>query len=325
MPENKSSPLSSFASAGADIAVQYGLQNLMNKKQQEFYKENQQRNFDLSQQAQRNSSQNVVAGLKMAGLSPALASSGSFSPASMPGAPLGSSEVPKSSFLESMAIGSQINLQNAEARKTDAEAEEKETEVRRMANEDETIALNMKQYFTQLAKDAPSVELQKFYTDMAGVAADKGSMSGLSSYFDLQGKTYKVRADIIADKVRSYVEDFRLGQVRQEDLKNPLFASLVRMPEKQFEKVVAEIGYLGAMSDYYSTMKELGESERKLTDEEIEQIKAVTDHIRNTDIKQLIDKGDYKGAAIAFFCLIAEAFAGGSSRLLPTRSTTTKK
>ena len=49
MSQNNSSPLSSFASAGADTAFQYGLQNLMNKKQQEYYKENQQRNFDLSQ------------------------------------------------------------------------------------------------------------------------------------------------------------------------------------------------------------------------------------------------------------------------------------
>lgn len=325
MSQNNSSPLSSFASAGADTAFQYGLQNLMNKKQQEYYKENQQRNFDLSQQAQRDSAQNVVAGYKMAGLSPALASSGNFSPASMPSAPLGSSEVPKSSLLESMALSSQMKLQDAEARKTEAEAEEKEIEVKRKGDEDATYALNMKQFFLQQAKDAPSVELRDFYNKMADVTASKGSAQGLAGYFDLQGKSYKTRADIITDKVRAYVEDFRLGQVRSEDLKNPLFAALVKMPEKQLEKTIQEIGYLGAMTEYYNTMKDLGKKDVELTTEEIEQIKAMTEHIKNTDVKQLIDKGDYKGAAIAFLCLILEAFAGGSSRLLPTRSTTTKK
>lgn len=63
----------------ASTAVNYFNQKALNRQAQDDLRENTLFNYQLSQQAQRNAARNSVAGLKAAGISPALAGGSSFS------------------------------------------------------------------------------------------------------------------------------------------------------------------------------------------------------------------------------------------------------
>ena len=146
--------MSSVLATLVDSAAQYGMQTARDERNNERYRENIMLNNRLGLENQRQSASNVVAGFKMAGLSPALASQGSFSPVATPSAPMQSSEVPKLSIMEALASSTQRRLMDAEARKAEAEATDKEIDVKRKGDEDATWNMNMKQYFEELAKIA---------------------------------------------------------------------------------------------------------------------------------------------------------------------------
>lgn len=307
--------LAGLAAGAASGATSSVLGYFGNKQQQEYYKENQQKAFELGQREQLNRARNARTGLLLAGMSPALAQDGKFAPASAPSVPLGSSSFPDINMAQSM-------LAISEARKAEAEANKTNTEVTNMQDENLTAQLNLQRMYEKLAADAAArgnKEDELFFNEMKNEIGSAGALRGLAQFIDMSDKAewYDLHKFIFrVDKAVAETQMRTYGKGAGVDIIN----DIARMPSSQRTELNETINMLRKKIEIMGVEKEIAEKDLELTESEISQIKSATEHLQNMDIKMLIDKGDYKGAGIALLCLILEAFAGSGGRMLPTTS-----
>ena len=136
-------PLGSLAlGAGAGLANNF-VSHLFARDEQRQYEKNQRQNFQYSQDAQRLSAKNMVEGLKLAGLSPALATGMSFTAPVQASAPMqNKSPIPMdvsallSAGKEVEMMDAQKEVLKAQAEKTKADADKTNIDVGRMTAED---------------------------------------------------------------------------------------------------------------------------------------------------------------------------------------------
>lgn len=106
----------------ADKAIDYGLTHNLMEDEQAFYRKNQQQNFELSQQAQKNAASNTVEGLKQAGLSPALAA-GMPQVAPMTQAPMQNKSLNSHGLADVFSSINMLELQKAQKENLDAQSD----------------------------------------------------------------------------------------------------------------------------------------------------------------------------------------------------------
>ena len=100
--------------AAAGQMANTAAQSSMNKAEARAWRGNQGYNYELSQDAQKNAAKNMVEGYKMAGLSPALAAGGNFSPASMPSAPMQNKQAPQMDLASALQAAKAAELSDAQ-------------------------------------------------------------------------------------------------------------------------------------------------------------------------------------------------------------------
>lgn len=217
-------------------ALNYEAEKKLAQQHQKYYEKNQQRNFQLSQAAQLNATPLAVAGYRMAGLAPSLMTSPA-SAAATPSAPLGSSPSPNFELAQSVASN---RLSSAQSELLEQQARAQELQNNALEDENSTVDLNLRRWLNQNVDSEKLDEGTKnFYRNLLQLPAFSiGSLRGLDGYFNLSKK----QDDVIANH---FEKDF-LTRVNQENIKNQVPQWLSKMPEKQYNEVMARIGQMMA-------------------------------------------------------------------------------
>lgn len=186
----------------------------------------------------------IVEGLERAGLNPALASTGTFQPASTPLAPKSQYNM-QASPLEL----ANTKLVVAEARKTEADANAQELENKRREDEDATHAENFKQFFetktntriSDIQKANPNVSkfqldnlidndpLVNFYKKMAEKDATAGSSRAYRDFVALADEDARLAVNLIEYALRAKVAH---GQLSTKDVLD----SLINDPKMSYDE-----------------------------------------------------------------------------------------
>lgn len=298
---------SGVASAG----IGYIANRALAQEQQKYYQKNLAKQFAYSQLAQKMAPSNLKQGLVMAGMSPALATEGRFSPAQSPTAPLGSNSVgmPNVNVSESM-------LALAQAKKSDAEADAINIRNNQERNADDVSKLLSDVYFKKLSEVARTPEEKAQYDSLASIARNKGAFGLLDTYIGM------------LDKKELYDLDYQEYLVRKNSawLQNNaddgnILLDIARIPsnnrkflEEQIRKIGAEIENLNKQKDLTIEEKNLKIAQTNLTNQEIEHLKEVVSNLKNTNIMKMIDEGEYGKALIATILMLLGNLSGSVSK-----------
>ena len=292
---------SGVASAG----IGYMANRALAQEQQKYYQKNLAKQFAYSQLAQKLAPTNIKQGLVMAGMSPALASEGHFSPAQSPTAPLGSNSVgmPNVNVAESA-------LAVAQAKKSDAEAEALNIRNAQERNADEVSNLLSDVYFKKLSEVARSSEEKAMYDNLVSVAKNKGAFGLFSEFLNILDKKELYDASYQEYLLRKNVawlqnhQDADLKAIANMPVKN------LALLDKTLEKYTAEIENLNKQKELTEEEKNLKLSQIKLTDAEIANLKEVTQNLKNTNVMKMIDAGDYGKAFMATILMLLGNISG---------------
>lgn len=293
------------------------------EKDQEDYQQNQLQNFMYGQEAQRNAASNEVAGLLKAGLNPALAAGAN--PASMVSAPMQNKEAPKfnpgvAQLLSGLRL-QEAQTQNLEAtsKKADAEAESIKIDNNNKKHRDALIGVYMDEELAQLQMLFQSdSKLSGLIGMLREMPKSEGALNAYEHVIQMLPKTYGARADLFEQNLRQRIAGYRdvissspsdqpdtLGQYKNEFLK-----SLITMDTTQQQKTIADMSKLYAETDNIKQVLELTKQQTEYTKEDIERIKALTQQVRNADIRSLVDNGEYGKALLM---LLVGLFMGAPS------------
>lgn len=290
------------------------------KRQHRYNKELMNLSYKYGQSEQQNSALNTKLGYRMAGISPALVAQGNFAPASGP-SPLASTPTPnRFPKMDSLGIGIETLLQmkNLKAQTANLEANTKNTEIK---NQQEQNANEVSQYlsdvyFSKLADSAHSPEEQKAYEHLASIAKNKGAYGLLMSYIDNLDKR-----ELYDAHYQEYLLKKDLAWFKRNGDNEGIFLNMARMDSKQFEHLDASIKMLIEQAKALSAQKELTDEERnlklsqiKLTDEQIANLKAVTENVKNSNIVKMVDDGEYGKALIATILMLLGNVSASASK-----------
>ena len=175
--------------AVATTGANYFLNRDAAERNQQYYRENMQANYMISQRAQRNAARNEVEGLRNAGLSPVLANGAAG--AGQVTAQGGTMQAP-SFDPANMLLRAQIANLNAQTDKVQSEKAGQDIENANKKGQNATLGQNMAIYFNKLADDTADKDLANFFRKQAEFAQSgeftKGNYDAYLNYLDVQGK-----------------------------------------------------------------------------------------------------------------------------------------
>lgn len=277
------------------------------KRQHRYNKELMKLSYGYGQAEQQNSALNTKIGYMLAGMSPALASEGMFAPAGG-ASPLPSSAAPSRypKFESGASLSGLLQLDNIKAQTDNLKAQTKNTEIK---NEQEQNANEVSDfladvYFDKMAASAHSEEEAKAYENLKSIAKNKGAFGLLENYLDTMDKRELYNAHY-----QEYLLKRDLAFYQRTN--GQLFMNLAKMPNKQFEQIDAQIKVYLEEAKKLAADKSLTDEERnlklqqiKLTKEQIENLKAATKNLENTNIMKMIDEEQYGKAFIAVILML---------------------
>ena len=300
-------PLIGSAIIGAGVAgVQTVANGFMQQRaaayNQQMYEKNQAANYLYQMNAQRNAAANEVEGLRQAGLSPVLANGAQGM--SVSAGTQGTAKASESSFdPANLMLLSQKKLMDAQADKTAADAESVKIDNANKKQRDAAygVALDsdLEHLKTLVGSDSKSAEL---IDQLLALPKSEGTYNALERVLDYLPKSYGARADMIDNMLKERINQARWQSSDPKSksgldwIDNPLLKSLANADAATVDKTAADISKVMAEKDNLEAVVELTRKQTELTKEDIERVKAMASQIRNSDVKSMIDKGDYKGA-----------------------------
>lgn len=280
-----SAALIGLAGTGLSTAYNEYSQRQAEQRAQANYVKNQKMNFQMAQQAERNSAMNQKFGLIQAGLNPALATEGKFSGVVGASAPLQSAQGQKIDPL----TANQLANDAAQRDLLKAKTENQEIVNTRMNDEDSTYDLNLRTWIDgQLKRQDISEDYRKMLESMRGNVApySKGSFDGLFSSIELTPKMYEQ----IQRKVNAEY------QTKILDTKNRLksYEWVARMDMAQFEKLVADTAQIQMNTALLSAKTGLTQSEANKLNAETQKLIAEAMSISDGNVVELWTQGEWK-------------------------------
>jgi hypothetical protein len=274
-----------LAGAGLSMAYNEYSQRQAEQRAQANYVKNQKMNFQMAQQAERNSAMNQKFGLIQAGLNPALATEGRFSGVAGASAPLQTAQGQKIDPLTANQLANDATQRDLLKAKT----ENQEIINTRMNDEDSTFDLNLRTWIDgQLKRQDISEDYRKMLESMRGNVApySKGSFDGLSASIELTPKMYEQ----IERKVNAEY------QTKILDVKNSLksYEWVARMDMAQFEKLVADTAQIQMNTALLSAKTGLTQHEANKLNAETSKLVAETMAISDGNIVELWTQGEWK-------------------------------
>lgn len=299
--------------------IGYFANSAMAAQQQKYYEKNLRKQFAYSQLAQKLAPSNIKQGLVMAGMSPALATEGRFSPAQSPSAPLGGNSI----NMPNVDVASTA-LTMAQAEKTKAEAENVKMQNENMQNENNTAQGLAIMQLEKMASELPdsAMEQKARLQALADMAKNRGALAALSSFSDMLDKHESYNSRAIQNRLRKAVVDYQLDEKHGEE-GHSIIADLANMPSAEFGKLNATALDFLRHAEWLSKNKELTEEEKnlkleqiKLTKEQTANLVAATKRINDTNLMKIADdvaagkESPWKLAAAIAFLLFGNTHIG---------------
>lgn len=277
----------------ASTAVDYFNQKRLNRQAQDDLRENTLFNYQLSQQAQRNAARNSVAGLKAAGISPALAGGGSFSaPAFSSSSSQGSAAPPLNLDL----VEPLVRMLDAFTNRMNAESNEKNVKVNQ-----QNAAVNQQNANTNASNSATSaklaessIEKQKAETRTINARRDaelenlEQQTLNLMARYDLDAQQYK-RNNSRDENANSMVRQYFEALLKSGSDSEKILAKKVLGDKGKERWFTAD--EMRDIQDYMQAKSLLASAavQRNMTD-------AQRKSLQNNDIATLLDSGEWEKA-----------------------------
>ena len=255
------------------------------QRAQRNYVKNAKMQFQMAQEAERNSAANQKFGLIQAGLNPALAVEGRFSGNAGSSVPLQAAQGQKIDPL----MANQLANDAAQRDLLKAKTENQEIVNTRMNDEDSTYDMNLRTWIDgQLKRQDISDDYRKMLESMRGNVApfSKGSFDGLSSAVELTPKMYEQ----IERKVSAEY------QTKILDVKNSLksYEWVARMDMAQFEKLVADTAQIQMNTALLAAKTGMTQAEVNKLNAETSKLAAETSAISNGNVVELWTNAEWK-------------------------------
>ena len=279
---------------------------------QKMVEKNTKLNYKYSQLAQQNAPVNEVYGLKAAGLSPVFAN-GAQGMATSAGS-AGTAQAPSVDPANLLMFAQLKNL-DAQADKTAADAESVKIDNMNKKQRDAAygvmIDADLEHLKTLLSGDSKAVELIDQYM---ALPKSQGFADAYERTLQLLPKTFGSRADLIAEGLREQVNNAKkmaadpTNKQGAEIFDNPFLKSLAQSDTATIDKTIADIAKVMADTDNVKETLELIKKQEDFTAQDIKRLKALTDQIRNSDIRTLMEKGEYGQAILSLLTGFLMAF-----------------
>lgn len=285
---------------------------------QEMYEKNQAANYLYQMNAQRNAAANEVEGLRQAGLSPVLADGAQGM--SVASGTQGTAKAPETSLdPANLMLMAQTKLMKAQADKTEADAESVKIDNANKKGKNATLAKNMAQYFTKLSEDTADKDLAKFFKDQADFAASgdfvAGNYEAYLNWLDVQGKSEEAIARKADKKLSAWLAELRWNKAKGQTQDSSEFVkALASLDSRQSDLLAEQAANLIAQRKNVEKDTELTGAKLTLTNQQIEQVKAATAALENTNIIEMFEKGEYGKALLAMLLMV---FSGTAKNGLP--------
>lgn len=277
----------------ASTAVNYFNQKRLNRQAQDDLRENTLFNYQLSQQAQRNAARNSVAGLKAAGISPALAGGGSFSAPAFSGSSSQGSAVPP---LQLDLVEPLVKVLDAFSNRMNAESNQKNVEVNQQnANVNQQNAnVNAVNSSTSAKLAESSIEKQKAETRTINARRDaelenlEQQTLNLMARYDLDAQQYK-RNSSRDENANSMVRQYFEALLKSGSDSEKILAKKVLGDKGKVRWFTAD--EMRDIQDYFQAKSLLATAaaQRNMTD-------AQRKSLQNNDIATLLDSGEWEKA-----------------------------
>ena len=285
------------AAAGAQMA-NIAAQNSMSKTESEEWRKNQGYNFELSQQAQRNAAKNMVEGYKMAGLSPALAAGGNFSPASMPSAPMQQKQAPQMDLVSAVQAAKAVELADAQENNLAEQTRSLKIENDRKQQQDSNYNAIMTNTIEKWRDALPEGDyMRDVYDDILREPDqfNKGSFDSLKDATDFSAFVREAVARAEGANVRAMVARYQA--------KGGVYKDLATMPNAELNALYKEAALKVALTKNAEAqaktegekLKELQAQQKKLA-AEAANIAEDTRRMRFGKYGNMYDHGDYSAA-----------------------------
>lgn len=287
-----------IAAAAGSTMANVALQNSMNKTESEEWRKNQGYNFELSQKAQRNAAKNMVEGYKMAGLSPALASGGNFSPAPMSSAPMQQKQAPQLDLVSAVQAAKAAELADAQQANLGEQTRALKIENDRKQQEDSNYNAIMTNTIEKWRDALPEGdEMRDVYDDILAEPDkfNKGSFDALKDATDFSAFVREAVARADTANLRSLV-----ARKQSED---GIYAKMAQMPDAELKALYKEAALKVALAKNAAAqtktegekLKELQAQQKKLA-AEAANIAEDTRRMRFGKYGNMYDHGDYSAA-----------------------------
>lgn len=303
------------AIAGGAVAANSLLNGFMQQRaaayNQRMTEKNTFMNFELSQKAQRNAAANEVLGLRAAGLSPVLADGAQGM--SVSAGSSGTASAPQVDAANALLLKSQLENMQAQTEKTKAEAKSTELQNDIVEGHNETLGKNMALFYRKLAENTTDEDWKKFYLEQADFA-DKGDFNSgnydaLIKYFDLQGKPEEAIQRKLDKKLSAWLSELRWNQASGKTLDDPFVKALGTLDARQSDLIAEQLSNAIATGKNIEKETELLGAKLTLTNEQIEQVKAAAEKLKNENVIKLIEDGEYGKALMAMLLTLFNGFA----------------
>lgn len=305
--------LAGAAIAGGSVIANGFMQQRAAAYNQRMTEKNTAANYFYSQNAQRNAAANEVEGLRNAGLSPVLAD-GASAATSSPGSS-GTAQAPEVNLSNALLL-SQLRLNKAQADKVKADADSVKIDNAIKEGKNKTSGQNMAVYFDKLAADTSDPELSKFFKRQAEYAAsgeyNVGNYQAYLDYLDVQGKSEEAIARKADKKLSAWISELRWNAAKGKTPEtDPFVKALVSLDARQSDLVAEQAANLIAARKQVDKDTELIGAKISLTNAQIDQVKAAAAALENTNVLELIEKGEYGKALVA---MLLQVFNGVASK-----------
>ena len=284
-----------MGSAAAQMA-NTAAQSSMNKAEARTWRGNQGYNFELSQQAQRNSARNMVEGYKMAGLSPALASGGNFSPASMPSAPMQNKQAPQMDLASAVQAAKAVELADAQSDNLGEQTRALKIDNDRKEQQDSNYNAIMTNTIEKWRDALPEGDyMRDVYDDILAEPEkfNKGSFDALKDATDFSAFVREAVARAESANLRALVA--------RKQSEGGIYAVLAKMPEAELNALYKEAALKIALAKNAEAqtktegekLNELQAQQKKLA-AEAANIVEDTRRMRLGKYGNMYDHGDYR-------------------------------
>lgn len=308
--------LPALAAAGASFTAGMISNAVTQRRQAQMNRESMALQNAYSRQNLRDSPSLTLEGLRHAGISPATMNNGNFTPASSPAPSMPSAPaLPTLDLLSALQTQSNIKLQNAEAKKTEAEAVSTNIENQNKQSQNVEIkdALNdsvqrVLDFYKRTGVDTTSLQGFKDYLDSPDSPFDYGRLKARLDALNYEKLLSSNISGDVSDVLDTLISSGKIDADVADDITH-MSHSQRKLLDKQVSLAVKQMAFLDAQTRESGSKTKVNEKqldnmreeriklmrEQDYIEQETKRSKSSTLQMKNSDFKTMYSNGDYLG------------------------------